>query len=174
MFTKTSLIALSVISLLSVGGIGYAIFTSTVTLTGNAAAGSPSLAIIPIQSLGVVPKATNVGMCGGAPGYSSSNGPNPSISFSTGPLAPGDTCDYVATINNNGNLPVNGLAYTGLGTYNSYFDVGVGPSDTCHAASLAVGANCFFDVFVDLNSAAPNSWEGASSGAIAVTLTGSP
>jgi hypothetical protein len=105
------LLAVLAVGVLAVGGLGYAAFTSSATLTTNASSGSMDLVFTAI-SLGA-----------GTPGYIAISGESPTLPASTvsldlGTFAPGDVAYLDFSVENTGTLkaqPLN-VMYPGPGS----------------------------------------------------------
>jgi len=96
MITKTMVISLFALSLLAVTGIGYAAFTSSAYITGNATAGT------------IGPLSWNLGATACTSSYNTASfagSSGNSLVISAGNLGPGDYCTFQVSLSNAGSLP---------------------------------------------------------------------
>jgi len=166
MLTKTTVISLLTISLLALGGIGYAAFTSSVTANANATGGTLNLIW---YSATTDAASASYAIC------TPSGGGNPQTeTFTAKAIAPGDAgCWFDVTIQNTGNIPANTITPSpASGTIfgSDCFTIAY----VSAPASLAPGATSpvfYLHIFID-GSVNNNGCEGFS-GSQAVTFAGS-
>jgi hypothetical protein len=99
--TKTTVVSLFALSLIALTGIGYATFTSTATIYGNANAGNLVLAMSNFNNGVSTP--SGYGSCDW---QSYVAGPPAYVTLTVSNMAPGDSCSAWLTINNVGSLPM--------------------------------------------------------------------
>jgi hypothetical protein len=173
MMTKTTIASLFALSLLTLSGVGYATFTSSITVTGAASAGSLVLGFANPATSGTT---ANGGSC-------SFSGTGASTSLTISNLAPGDICTATITVSNSGSLPSSSetTALSGLTnvctsvTYNCFYvydNLGLQSWTNTNGAGGPIGAGGSF-VYVVNVQLAPGSTQQSESGSFTITLTGS-
>ena len=167
--TKTTVVSLFALSLLALTGIGYAVFTSSVTASITATGGTLNLEW---NGIAVDPGSASYASCGYTYGLTTST-------FTVGAIAPGDAgCWYDVTLYNAGNLPATSIAVGGGGAFG-----GSDPGDSGYACFEAaiVGAPASlnpstvsptFYVHIYIDGGHSNACSGFSASTTA-TLTGS-
>jgi len=103
MMTKTTVVSLFALSLLALTGIGYATFTSAVTINGTASAGNLNLQFYSFTN-GV--SSSGYGSCD----WSANTGTTVTLTVSN--LAPGDSCTAYSNIYDTGSLPTTSMSAT--------------------------------------------------------------
>jgi len=129
MMTKTTIVSLFAISLLALTGVGFAAFTSQITVTGTASAGTLAIEFN-------VPTTPGTSTPSGD-GSCSYSGTGASTTLTVTNMVPGDTCTAYITIQNVGTVPTSSetTAITG-GPYCNF----VGQTN-CFAVLDSLGLN---------------------------------
>lgn len=171
----TTVLAISVLAL--AGGLGYATFTSTVTVAGSAQAGTLALGFAgsPYLSSGTT-SPTGAGTC-----YFSGTGGSTTLTVTN--MAPGDTCSATITLENSGSLPTASETTTISGTqlctgsfnYNCFVvtdSLGLNSYYATNGAGgpIASGGTYGYSVTVTLAS---GSTQQSESGTFTISVTGS-
>jgi hypothetical protein len=126
----TTVLAITVLAL--AGGLGYAAFTSTITVNGSAQAGTLTLGFnVPVTTGTTNP--TAAGTC-----YFSGTGGSTTLTVTN--MAPGDTCTATITVQNSGTLPTSSETTTASG---SYLCAGAIVTD-CYVITDNLGLNSYF------------------------------
>ena len=137
MMTKTTVVSLFALSLLVLGGVGYAAFTSSVTGTAYFTAGTLTLGVLgPAYGTSNTPAGGDAvaPTCTFTP--SSDSGPPGSATFTltASNLYPGDNgCDFAVAIYNSGSLPATSFTVSYL--------INPGGTDTCRNIATS---GCYF------------------------------
>ena len=119
MKSKGLLAIAAVLTVVAVGGIGFAAFTYNVNGQVNAASGSLTLVWTGFYNHGFAPANATYMTCAVGPGLS-----DPSVMyFNSTKMASGDSCFYNATVENSGTLPAQWvtICYTATST-NTYIN----------------------------------------------------
>jgi hypothetical protein len=165
MVAKALWASVLVVSLLAVGGLGFAAFTASYQININGTAGTLGLSI---TNDSVMVSNSYVG-CYATWG-------SDYVNFSAGPFAPGDYCIVFANVTNTGNIPAAVHEHaTQMGAcfewaVNSPGHSNPGGSNKGHNTMLAPGASWAFVGVLELNPADNNTCQGATS-TLAVTFT---
>ena len=158
-------LVLEVVLAAAVSGIGFAAFTSSVSLGANGSTGTLDLTI------------TSLSVCSGPSYVVVSNGPSlpagGTVSFDLGPFAPGGSVEVCVTIENVGSLPATSITSPGptpVNSEDSWYTSQASPT----ALPTSLGSLASFSSYftVTLASGLGNSAQGYTA-AITYSITGS-
>ena len=137
MMTKTTVVSLFALSLLALTGVGYAAFTSSITVNGTASAGTLSIAFTtPANTAGYgTSTPSGVGSC-------SFSGTGASTTLTVSNMDPGDTCTADITVANTGSLPTSSEATSLSGAPEACVPTSTSPYN-CFTISDNLGLNSY-------------------------------
>jgi hypothetical protein len=153
MAAKTLWVAALAVTLLAVGGLGFAAFTATYFVNLSGTGGELSLGL---SNWNVQTSASYVGCT--VSGYGSNW-----VNFSAGPFAPGDWCAVFGNVTNTGNVGANVTVHNWFVTANP--GCFLWKLETPQAGStqwVLPGGSVAFEVVLELNSQATNVCQGAT------------
>jgi len=138
MMTKTTVVSLFALSLLALTGIGYAAFTSNITITGTASAGTLQVQFAsPVTSSGSPATSTpsGVGSC-----YFTGLGSSTTLTVTN--MDPGDSCTAYVTVANTGTLPTSSETTSLSGATNVCVPTSTAPYN-CFTVTDSLGLNSY-------------------------------
>jgi hypothetical protein len=153
MVAKTLWVAALAVTLLAVGGLGFAAFTSTYFVNLSGTGGTLSLGLSNLNTRTSAPYVS----------CATSGGGNNWLNISAGPFAPGDWCAVFGNVTNTGNVPANVTVHNWFSTSSpgcflwKLLLPQAGSSQTVWPEGSVA-----FEVAIQLNSQATNSCEGAT------------